>query len=74
VLPPSIGARLAVEMGVTQGWEHYVGAHGEVLGVERYGASAPAEIVLREYGFTVDNVCARAKAVLAKRRASEGSP
>ena len=73
VLPPSIGARLAVEMGVTQGWERYVGVHGEVLGVERYGASAPAEIVLREYGFTVDNVCARANAVLAKQRASEGS-
>ncbi|MEO6147494.1 MAG: transketolase [Sulfuriferula sp.] len=69
VLPPSIGARLAVEMGVTQGWERYVGAHGAVVGVERYGASAPAEIVLREYGFTVDNVCARANAVLAKQRA-----
>jgi transketolase len=65
VLPPSITARLAVETGVLQGWERYLGAHGEMLCVERFGASAPAAVVLREYGFSVDNVCARAKAVLA---------
>jgi transketolase len=65
VLPPSITARLAVETGVLQGWERYLGARGEMLGVERFGASAPAAVVLREYGFSVDNVCARAKAVLA---------
>ena len=64
VLPPSISARLAVEMGVAQGWRHYVGDRGDILGVERFGASAPAEILLPEYGFTVDNVCARAKALL----------
>ena len=65
VLPPSITARLAVETGVLQGWERYLGARGEMLCVERFGASAPAAVVLREYGFSVDNVCARAKAVLA---------
>ena len=64
VLPPSVTARLAVELGVSQGWDRYVGAHGDMLGVERFGASAPGEIVVREYGFTVDNVCARAKALL----------
>lgn len=64
VLPPSVTARLAVELGVAQGWERYTGARGDMLGVDRFGASAPAEIVLREYGFTVDNVCARAKALL----------
>jgi transketolase len=64
VLPPSVGARLAVEAGVAQGWERYVGAAGGVLGVERFGASAPAEVLLREYGFTVENVCARAKALI----------
>jgi transketolase len=64
VLPPSVGARLAVEAGVAQGWERYVGAAGGVLSVERFGASAPAEVLLREYGFTVDNVCARAKALI----------
>jgi len=66
VLPPSIHARLAVELGVSQGWDRYIGAHGDMLSVQRFGASAPAEVVLREYGFTVDNVCARAKALLAK--------
>ncbi len=65
VLPPSVGARLAVELGVAQGWHRYVGAAGDVVSVERFGASAPAEVLLREYGFTVDNVCARAKALLA---------
>jgi transketolase len=65
VLPPSVGARLAVEAGVAQGWHRYVGAAGDVLGVERFGASAPGDTLLREYGFTVDNVCARARALLA---------
>ncbi|MDD5403686.1 MAG: transketolase [Sulfuricella sp.] len=65
VLPPSVGARLAVELGVPQGWERYTGAQGDMLGVERFGASAPAAVVLREYGFTVDNLCARARKLLA---------
>ncbi|MFC5743292.1 transketolase [Dyella tabacisoli] len=66
VLPPSVSARLAVELGVAQGWQRYVGDRGDMLGVERFGASAPAETLLREYGFTVDNVVARAKALLAR--------
>jgi transketolase len=64
VLPPSVHARLAVEAGVPQGWHRYVGDRGDILGVERFGASAPGNVVLREYGFTVDNVCARALALL----------
>jgi transketolase len=69
VLPASIGARLAVEAASTQGWHRYVGDHGDVLGVDRFGASAPGDVVMREYGFTVDNVCKRARALLrtAKR-------
>ena len=63
VLPPSVGARLAVELGVAQGWHRYVGESGDVLGVDRFGASAPAEVLLREYGFTVDNICKRARAL-----------
>ncbi|NRO97033.1 transketolase [Paraburkholderia sp. NMBU_R16] len=63
VLPPSVSARLAVEAGVPQGWHRYVGERGEVLGMERFGASAPADVLLREYGFTTDNVCARALAL-----------
>jgi len=63
VLPPSIGARLAVEAGVSQGWHRYVGDHGDVLAVDRFGASAPGGVMLCEYGFTVDNVCDRAVAL-----------
>ena len=64
VLPPAVGARLAVEAGVSQGWHRYVGSRGDVLAVDRFGASAPGEVVMREYGFTVDNVCGRAVALL----------
>jgi transketolase len=70
VLPPSVSARLAVELGVSQGWDRYIGGSGEMLGVEHFGASAPAEVVLREFGFTVDNICARAKALLDRSRSS----
>ncbi len=64
VLAPSIRARLAVEAGSSQGWDRYVGDRGDVLGVDRFGASAPGDVMLREYGFTVDNVCTRALATL----------
>ncbi len=63
VLPPNVHARLAVEAGSTQGWYRYVGDAGDVIGVDRFGASAPAEVLLREYGFTVDDVCKRALAL-----------
>jgi len=63
VLPPPITARLAVEAGSTQGWHRYVGPSGAVLGVDRFGASAPGGVVMREYGFTVDEVCRRARAL-----------
>ena len=66
VLPPNVSARLAVELGVAQGWQRYIGERGDMLGVERFGASAPAEILLREYGFTVENVVARARKLLAR--------
>jgi transketolase len=68
VLPPTVSARLAVELGVTQGWHRYVGDRGDVLGVERFGASAPADVLLREYGFTVDNVVSRARTLLTGMR------
>lgn len=64
VLSPSIDARLAVEAGASQGWHRYVGDRGDVLGVDRFGASAPGDVVMREYGFTVDNVCKRTLALL----------
>jgi transketolase len=68
VLPPAVRARLAVEAGVSQGWHRYVGDRGEVIGVERFGASAPGPIVMREYGFSVENVCQRALAVLEREQ------
>lgn len=64
VLAPGLEVRLAVEAGIAQGWHRYVGARGDVLSVEGFGASAPSEVVMREYGFTVDNVCQRAIALL----------
>lgn len=66
VLPPFVGARLAVELGLRQGGERYIGAHGDMLDIERFGASAPADVLLREYGFTVDNACKYAEALLAR--------
>jgi transketolase len=67
VLPPAVPARLAVELGVSKGWDRYVGARGDVLSVDRFGASAPGEVVLSKYGFSVDDVCARARRLLARR-------
>ncbi|GAB7545825.1 transketolase [Cupriavidus sp. 8B] len=60
VFPPEVAARLAVEAGVSQGWHRFVGDRGDVLAVDRFGASTAGEIVMREYGFTVENVCRRA--------------
>lgn len=56
VLPPDIQGRLAVEMGITLGWERYVGSKGKVLGINRFGASGPADKLLPYFGFTVENV------------------
>ena len=61
---PAVHARLAAEAGASQGWHRYVGDRGDVLGVDRYGASAPGDVVMREYGFTVDNLCKRAMTLL----------
>jgi transketolase len=71
VLPPAIRARLAVEMGATQGWHRYVGDAGDVLGVQRFGASAPMKVLQTEFGFTVDEVFRRALALA--RRDARGS-
>ncbi len=69
VFPPSIRARLAVEAGATQGWHRYVGDLGDVIGLDHFGASAPAPVLMREYGFTVEDVCKRARALLEKNNA-----
>jgi transketolase len=69
VFPPSVRVRLAVEAGATQGWHRYVGDLGDVIGLDQFGASAPAPVLMREYGFTVENVCNRARALLEKNHA-----
>lgn len=66
VFPKAVTARLAVEAGIAQGWSKYVGDDGDVLSIERYGASAPWQVLFEKFGFTVDNVVARAKRVLAR--------
>ena len=70
VMPPTVPARLAVELGAVLGWHRYVGDKGDVLGVEGFGASAPAGVLLRNFGFTVDNVVLRAHRLLARRGAT----
>lgn len=64
VFPASVTARLAVEPGVTLGWERYVGPRGDVIGLERFGASAPYDVVFEHLGFTAENIAARAKALV----------
>jgi transketolase len=64
VLPKSVRARLAAEAGITQGWHRYVGDHGDVIGVDRFGASAPGPVVMREYGLSADHVYQRALALI----------
>jgi transketolase len=66
VLLPSVKARLAVEAGVSQGWERWVGDAGDILSIEKYGASAPYQIIYKNYGFTIENVMALARALLGK--------
>lgn len=61
VLPKNVKARLVIEAGVKQGWEKYLGEFGEAITIEKYGASAPGEIIFKEYGFTVENIITKGK-------------
>jgi transketolase len=64
VLPKAVTARVAVEAAVTDGWWKYVGSGGAVVGIDRFGESAPAGELFKEFGFTVDNVVAAVNGVL----------
>ncbi|MGH9900650.1 MAG: transketolase [Pyrinomonadaceae bacterium] len=66
VLPPRVTARLAVEAGVRLGWDRYAGPQGDVVCLDRFGASAPGDVALKELGFNAENVTARARALLQK--------
>ncbi|WP_241574981.1 transketolase [Rosenbergiella nectarea] len=64
VLPAAVTARVAVEAGIADYWYKYVGLQGAIVGMTTFGESAPAEQLFEEFGFTVDNVVAKAKAIL----------
>jgi transketolase len=66
VLPAAITARVSVEMAATMGWDRYVGAKGQIMGMHTFGASAPIKDVMKKFGFTVENVVATVKQVLGK--------
>ncbi|WP_434361388.1 transketolase [Parasalinivibrio latis] len=65
VLPSDVTARVAVEAGIADYWYKYVGFGGRIVGMTSFGESAPADLLFKEFGFTVENVVAKAKEVLA---------
>lgn len=66
VIPPNVRARVGIEMGSSLGWHKYVGDQGAVIAIDQFGASAPGEKIMAEYGFTVGNVVAKFKSILQK--------
>jgi transketolase len=66
VLPPGVAARVAVELGVEQGWDRYLGSQGRFIGMHRFGASAPDKVLMQKFGFTVEHIVAEAKKSLGK--------
>ncbi len=66
VLPTALRVRLAVEAGVSQGWDRFVGDAGGILAIDHYGASAPGPLLFEKFGFTVENVMKMAKELLSK--------
>ena len=67
VLPPEITARVVVEAGVTETWWRYAGDHGQVIGINRFGESAPASELFEHFGFSTENVVRVAKEVIANK-------
>ena len=72
IFPPDVPVRLAVEAASPFGWHRYVGTQGEIIGLDRFGASAPHDDVMRELGFTVDHIVSRAKALMNRNFQPEG--
>jgi transketolase C-terminal domain/subunit len=66
VIPPAVKKRLAVEAGATLGWWKWVGDEGDVIGIDRFGASAPGDVLMEKFGFTVENVVGRALRLLGR--------
>jgi transketolase len=68
VFPSDVTNRLSVELGVSQGWEKWVGERGEILSIDHYGASAPYQVILEHFGFTVENIVNKALKMLSKEK------
>jgi transketolase len=66
VLPKTVKVRVSIEAGIKQGWEKYLGEYGEAISIEKFGASAPSEVLFKEYGFTVEAVVKKVKSLFAK--------
>jgi len=66
VLPPAVWARVSIEAASAFGWERHVGSRGAMIGVDRFGESAPGPRVMREFGFTAEHIVQAAKDVLAR--------
>ncbi len=65
VLPPDIPLRISIEAGVSQGWERWVGSRGKVISVDRFGASAPYQVIYKNYGLTVENILAHVHGIMS---------
>ncbi|MDF1538314.1 MAG: transketolase [Candidatus Thorarchaeota archaeon] len=65
VLPPEVSTRLAVEVGVKQGWERWIGDKGDMISIDRFGSSAPGNVLFEKFGFSVENIVKRAKDILS---------
>lgn len=63
ILPAAVTARISIEAGVTFGWEKFVGSKGKAIGIDRFGASAPAGRIYKEFGITAENIIATAKSL-----------
>ena len=74
VIPPRVTARVSVEQATVLGWDRYVGAHGRMIGMHTYGASAPLKELQKKFGFLPATVVAAAKEVLAESKQSEAAP
>ena len=69
VLPPEVKLRIAIEAGTTQGWHRYVGDRGEVIGIGRFGTSAPYKVIYEKFGITPDQITAKALALIGRKDA-----
>ena len=66
ILPPSVSARVSIEAGVTLGWSQWVGTTGIAIGIDRFGASAPGEVAMQQFGFTAEHVAAAVRDCLKR--------